>query len=281
MRSLIENVTIDSLQYTHIIDALPVAIYTCDEDGYVTQYNKAAVELWGYEPKIKTQMWCGSWRIYRLDGTLLPLHECPMAITLKEGRAARGEEIIIERTDGSRRYIEPFPTPLFNDKGKLTGAVNMLLDVTERKATESKAAHLASIVENSDDAIVSKTLGGVITSWNRAAERIFGYTAAEIIGHSVMDIIPEDRKNEEFIVLSKLRKGEIVDHFHTQRLTKDGRLVDISLTVSPVKDKYGNIIGASKIARDITAQKQAERLLKAGEEQLRMAIAAQPGTLDL
>lgn len=255
-----------------IIDLLPIAIYICDKEGFVTHYNKAAAEMWGHAPKTGVQMWCGSWRLYRLNGTLMPLNECPMAIALKEGHTVAGTEMIVERADGTRRYVEPHPIPFFDADGNVAGAVNMLTDITERKSHEAKVAHLASIVENSDDAIVSKTLGGVVTSWNKGAERIFGYTAAEMVGHHIIRIIPEERHGEEDMVLSKIRAGILVDHFETQRMTKDKTVVDISLTVSPVRDKYGNIIGASKIARDITAQKRAERLFKEGEETLKKAI---------
>ncbi|MFY0539202.1 PAS domain-containing protein [Nannocystis pusilla] len=124
---------------------------------------------------------------------------------------------------------------------------------------EASRARLAAIVDNSHDAIVSKTLDGMITSWNSAAERIFGYTAAEAIGKPVTLIIPEDRIEEETMVLSKIRAGQLVDHFETVRRRKDGQLVAISLTVSPIKDRTGRIIGASKIARDITENARAER----------------------
>ena len=121
------------------------------------------------------------------------------------------------------------------------------------------AARLAAIVDSSDDAIVSKTLEGVITSWNRAAERIFGYTAAEAVGRHITLIIPEERLSEESEVLSRLVRGERINHFETVRRAKDGRLVDISLTVSPVRNSAGRIIGASKVARDISDQRQRER----------------------
>src|SRR5438552_17961136 len=113
-------------------------------------------------------------------------------------------------------------------------------------------AWLAGIVDSSDGAIVSKTLDGVITSWNRAAERIFGYAAAEAIGQPITLIIPEDRHAEEDEVLARLRRGERVDHFETVRRTKDGREVQISLTVSPVRNTHGTMIGTSKVARDIS-----------------------------
>jgi PAS domain S-box-containing protein len=120
------------------------------------------------------------------------------------------------------------------------------------------AAWLAAIVDSSDDAIVSKTLDGIITSWNRAAENLFGYSADEIIGRPIATLAPPDRKNEMSAILERIRRGEKVDHFETIRRRKDGSLVDISLTVSPIRDEKGRIIGASKIARDVTARKQAE-----------------------
>lgn len=129
-------------------------------------------------------------------------------------------------------------------------------------------ALLAAIVESSDDAIISKTLDGVITSWNRGAEKLFGFTAAEAVGQHIFLIIPEDRHAEEAIVLAALRRGEKIDHFETVRVTKDGRRVPISLTVSPLEDPHGNIIGASKVARDITDRMRAEEALKHAHDAL-------------
>jgi PAS domain S-box-containing protein len=132
--------------------------------------------------------------------------------------------------------------------------------VTDRiSAGDEAAARLAAIIESSDDAIVSKTLEGVITSWNQAAERIFGYTAAEAVGQHIMLIIPEERRSEETEVLARLVRGERIEHFETKRRAKDGRTVEISLTVSPVRDSTGRIIGASKIARDISDRRRLEQ----------------------
>jgi PAS domain S-box-containing protein len=138
-------------------------------------------------------------------------------------------------------------------------------DVTERKRieialseTEQRLNWLASIVESSDDVIVSKNLDGIITSWNRGAERIFGYTAAEAVGQPITIVIPQDRQNEEREILTRIRRGERIDHFETVRQRKDGALIAVSLTVSPVKNAQGTIVGASKIARDITDQKRAQ-----------------------
>ncbi|MFL5246169.1 MAG: PAS domain S-box protein [Gemmataceae bacterium] len=142
------------------------------------------------------------------------------------------------------------------------GRVWSFRDITGRRRAEEVQARLAAIVDDSEDAIVSKTLDGTILSWNAGAERLFGYTAAEAIGRLINLIIPPERQGEEFEVLARLRHGERVEHFETVRLSKEGRRIDISLTVSPVRDVEGRIIGASKIARDITYRKQAEEALR-------------------
>src|SRR5678815_5449405 len=133
-------------------------------------------------------------------------------------------------------------------------------DLTGNEAAETLSRHLAAIVECSDDAILSKDLNGIIRSWNHGAEKIFGYTAAEVIGKPVTILMPPERQNEEGTILARIRKGEQVHHFQTIRQRKNGTLVNISLTISPIKDSRGTIIGASKIARDITPQKHAEDL---------------------
>src|SRR4051794_7620533 len=126
-----------------------------------------------------------------------------------------------------------------------------------------RLAHLAAVVDTSSDAILSKTLEGIITSWNASAERIFGYTADEIIGQSIRRLIPEDLQAEEDDILAKLRAGILIDHYETVRIAKDGRRLDVSLSISPVKNAEGRIVGASKIARDVTARKQADEELAA------------------
>ena len=140
-----------------------------------------------------------------------------------------------------------------------------------RLDVEEARAHLAAIVESSDDAIISKTLEGIIRTWNIAAERLFGYSEAEAVGQPITLIIPPDRFGEERSILERIRRGERVDHFETVRIAKDGLAIDISLTVSPTRDASGRIIGASKVARDITDRKRAERALRESEERYRLA----------
>ena len=144
---------------------------------------------------------------------------------------------------------------------RVVSDIKMLANITEQKRTEAAAQRLASIVTYSHDAIVAKDLNGIITDWNQSAERIFGYKAKEIVGKSILTLIPEDRQREETAILNKIRRGEAIDHYETLRLHKDGRLIDVSLTISPVRDAKGKIVGVSKIARDITRQKRIERRL--------------------
>jgi len=245
---------------TDLLDALPVAVYTTDADGRITYYNEAAAELWGHRPQLGSSKWCGSWKIFWPDGRPLPHDECPMAVTLKTGEPVRGVEAIAERPDGTRVNFLPYPTPVRDASGRLTGAINLLMDITERHASDVQASRLAAIVATSDDAIVSKTLEGRVTSWNLAATRLFGYAPEEMIGQPIMRIIPPELHVEEDRILAQLRRGEHIDHYETVRLAKDGRRIDVSLCVSPLRDKTGRVIGASKIARDISERKQAEML---------------------
>ncbi len=254
--------------YRQLLEALPAAVYTCDKEGRVLLFNNAAVNLWGRTPVAGSDMWCGSWKIFEPDGiTPVELDSCPMAEAIKGGKPVRGKVIMVERPDGTRRLVQPYPDPLFDSAGNLEGAVNMLVDITDQKNAEEHIFRLAAIVESSDDAIISKTLEGIITSWNPAAERLFGYKAEEVKGKPITIIIPEDRLEEEPKIIEQLRAGKRVEHFETKRRRKNGELIDISLTISPIKDIHGNVIGASKIARDISQQQKMFLALQESEAQ--------------
>ena len=253
-----------------LFENLPIAIYSCDVDGYVRSYNKAAEQLLGRKPVIGEDLWCGSWKIYRLDGSVLPLDQCPMARALKEKKPIQGEEIIIERENGERINVIPYPVPIFDEGGELTGAINSLVDVTELRIGEARQARLAAIIESSDDAIISKTLQGIVTSWNEAAERMFGYSEKEAIGMPITNLLPQDELAEEKEIINNIRSGRMVEHYETIRIRKDGTPIHVSLTVSPVKDKRGQIIGASKIVRNIARQKASELKLKQHADNLRI-----------
>jgi PAS domain S-box-containing protein len=253
---------------TELLEALPVAICTTDADGRITFYNRAAAELWGHHPELGSSQWCGSWRLYWPDGRPLPHKEYPMAIALKEGREVRGVEAIVERPDGTRVRFRPYPTPLRDPSGRLVGAINLLMDVTGQHDADMESARLAAIVVSSDDAIISKTIDGRITSWNAGATRIFGYEASEMIGESILRIIPPELHGEEKEILAKLQRGERIDHYETVRVAKDGRRVDVSLTVSPLRDRSGRVVGASKVGRDITDRKRAEKMQRVLTDEL-------------
>jgi PAS domain S-box-containing protein len=181
-----------------------------------------------------------------------------MAVALKERQPISGAEANAERPDGTRIRVLAYPTRLWGGGGGLIGAVNSLVDITDRKEADNTARRLAAIVESFDDAIVSKDLNGTIVTWNPGAERLFGYTAEVVVGRSVMILIHPDRHDEEPGILNRIRRGERIDHYETVRRRKDGILVEISVTVPPIKDADGRIIGASKIARDITERRRAE-----------------------
>jgi PAS domain S-box-containing protein len=173
-------------------------------------------------------------------------------------RVLAGEKFSVERKAETGEDFMVHFVPLKNNDGEVYAGLLIALDITDIKQAEEKSAKLAAIVNSSDDAIISKTLESIITSWNDSAVRTFGYMADEMIGQSILKLIPPDRQDEEPQILSRLKRGERVEHFETKRLTKDGRLIDVSLTISPVKDSRGNIIGLSKIARDITDKKQED-----------------------
>ena len=251
-------------RYRTLFDLIPVAVYVCDADGIIQQYNQRAVKLWGREPGShgKQPKFCGSYKIYYPDGRLMPHEECPMA------RALRGEklktedfEIVVERPNGERRHVIPAPEILKDSRGKIIGAINSLFDITEQKRAEAAAMRLAAVVRSSHDAVVAKDLNGIITDWNQSAQRIFGYKPKEIISKSILTLIPPERHSEEGEILRRIRRGESIDHYETIRRRKDGRLIEVSLTISPIKDLEGKVVGVSKIARDITQRKVAERQL--------------------
>jgi PAS domain S-box-containing protein len=257
-----------STHFRQLLEKLPAGAYTCDPDGLITYYNEHAVELWGRVPKLNdpADRFCGSFKLYSAAGEPITHRECWMAKALRERREFDGEEILVERPNGDLRVVLAHANPLIDESGRLTGAVNVLVDVTDRQRDSHAQAMLAAIVESSDDAIISKTLEGRILTWNKGAERLFGYRAEEATGNSITLIIPSDRLYEEEEILSRLRRGEQIDHFETVRRAKDGRLIDISVTISPVRDATGRIVGASKVARDITLRKQAEEALRLADQ---------------
>ena len=247
-------------RYRRLANLLPVAVYTCDAKGTITYYNPQAADLWGRAPNLgdPDERFCGS-ALLLMNGEQLPHDRCPMAVALRDGTSFRQEVVDMRRPDGSQVTVRVNIDPIKDEADRIVGAVNVFHDVTNLRRAEEAAARLAAIVQSSDDAIISKDLNGIITSWNEGARRIYGYTETEAVGHPITMLIPLDRQHEETDILARIKRGERVEPFETTRQRKDRSLIDISVTVSPIKDSKGRTIGASKIARDITERKQAEK----------------------
>jgi PAS domain S-box-containing protein len=258
---------------SRLIELFPMAAYAVRApDGVIAWFNSRAAELWGRVPALgdTDERFCGAYKLYRADGTHMAHCDTPVALALETGTSVHEQEVVIERPDGSRVTVSVHIDPIRDHDGAIVGAVNFFHDINEQKKAERASGLLAAIVDSSDDAIVSKSLDGIITSWNRSAERLFGYTAEEAVGQHIKLIVPRDRQHEEATILARLGRGELVEHFETVRVRKDGTRLDISLTISPVRDAAGVIVGTSKVARDVTERKRAER-----------AVAEQARLLDL
>lgn len=245
-------------EFREFFEESPFAFFTCDKEGHITYYNKAAAHLWGFSPEIGRTYWHESLEIFYQDGRKMPAEDSPVAKTLKEGIAYEDQNLSIKNSDNSFTNLLTYSRPVFDKDKILTGSQNSIFVLTPRQDDIIRQSRLSAIVESSDDAIIGKDLNGYITSWNKGAEQIFGYTEKEMVGKSITLLIPEDRQEEEKEILAKLRMGEKIDHFETIREAKDGRKINLSLTVSPIKDSFGNIVGASKVGRDITSRVETE-----------------------
>jgi PAS domain S-box-containing protein len=261
-----------------------------DLQGLLQDVNEVALEACGYtrEQVLNRPFWSAPW----WRGS----EEMQARIRFATDQAASGsifrEELRYWVADGSERAVDFAMHPIRNQSGAVMCLYPTGIDITERKQAEAalreseqQARWVAAIVESSDDAIVSKNLDGIITSWNRGAERIFGHTAQEAIGQPITIVIPLDRQDEERKILTRIRRGERIDHFETIRHRKDGSLIVVSLTVSPVKNDEGKIVGAAKIARDITEQKRAQEqiatLAREAEHRSKNLLATVQATVNL
>ena len=239
-------------QLQGILDNSPAGIFLKDMEGRYLLVNRHYEELFRVS---KTDV------VGRTDDDIFAADVADQFRANDRAVIAAGKPLSIEehasQPDGTHTYLS-IKFPLQGPDGTALGVCGIATDITERKLLERAHQHLAAIVESSDDAIVSKDLNGIITSWNTGAERIFGYKAAEALGRPVSILAPPDNFGEMPEILSKIRQGNRVDHYETRRQRKDGQIIDVSLTVSPVRDASGQIVGASKIARDITDRKRAE-----------------------
>ena len=248
---------------TAIVDATDDAIVTKSLDGIIRSWNRGAENLFGYTAKEA---------IGKSILMLLPDdrkdEEAEILSIVRSGKVVDHFETIRRRKDGSLIDVSLTISPLFDETGAIIGASKVARDITEQRRKAELRSHLASIVESSDDAIVSKTREGIIESWNRGAERIFGYTAEEAIGKPILLIVPQDRKYEEADILARICRGERIEHFETVRQRKDGSYVDVSVTISPILTAHGQVVGASKVARDISEQKRSNERMQLSLEKL-------------
>ncbi|QEH37299.1 Autoinducer 2 sensor kinase/phosphatase LuxQ [Aquisphaera giovannonii] len=255
------------------------AVIATDVAGRVTLMNGVAESLTGWE--------AGEAAGRRLDEVFSILDEStrgtvpnPVEKVLESGhiQGLANHTVLVAR-DGTERPIDDSAAPIRDDSGDLVGVVLVFRDISERKEAEADRARLAAIVESTDDAVISETLDGVVLTWNAGAERVFGHSAAEMVGRPITRIIPPDRLDEERAIPDRLRRGDRLEQFDTRRVTKDGRLVDVSLTISPIRDERGEIIGLSRVARDVTGRRTAEAERARLAETLRLALdAAELGT---
>jgi len=256
--------------FSKTLTSIGDAVIATDSEGRVTFMNPVAEKLTGWSQQeafgVPLER---SFKI--LNEATRQVVENPVTRVRQTGVVVGlANHTILVAKDGAERPIDDSAAPIREPGGNLDGVVLVFRDVTARRAAEMTARKLAAIVENAEDAIVGKSLEGTIQSWNHGAECIFGYTASEAIGQSIMMLVPDDKKKEELEILSRLKNGERIQHYQTVRVCKDRRRIDVSLTVSPVRDSTGRIVGASKIARDITAQKETEKTLHEAQRELQV-----------
>jgi len=258
------------------------AILSKDLNGTITSWNPAAERLFGYSAAEAIGK-----PITRIFPPELIGEEAAILARIRRGEVIEQYETVRRRKDGKLVDISLTVSPIRDADGHIVGASKIARDITAQKQSEQEKraasltrTRLAAIVEGSEDAIVGKDLQGIVTSWNPGAERIFGYTAAEMIGQSIMRIIPADRINEEQEIIGRFNRGDRVSHFQTLRRRKDGKLINVSLSVSPIRDAAGVVIGASKIARDITALREAQDQLERHATDLELKVRERTANLE-
>lgn len=244
-----------------IVDSCDDAIISKDVNGIITSWNPAATRIFGYT----ADEMIGKPVLVLFPEELKP-QEDDILRQLRAGQKVDHLQTIRVRKDGKRIRVSLTTSPIRDAQGRIVGGSKIVRDVTEQTAGTEARVRLSAIVESSDDAIISKDLNGFVTSWNRAATRLFGYEPEEMIGQSILKIIPLELHYQEPLILSRVRVGERLDHYETERVTKSGERIMVSLTISPVKDDEGKVIGVSKIARDITQSKKVEMALIQSEK---------------
>ena len=244
-----------------IVNSSDDPIISKDLNGIITSWNEAAARVFGYSPEeiVGRSILC-------LIPPDLRHEEEGILRKLRAGERIDHFETTRVRKDGERFPVSVTISPVKDATGRVIGASKILRDISDRKRQDETRYRLAAIVDSADDAIFSKDLNGIVRTWNEGARRMFGYRSDEMIGQSILQLIPEHLRGEEAEILRKLRAGERIDHYETIRMKKSGELFEVSVTISPIKDEKGNVIGASKIARDISDRKRIERLIVESEK---------------
>jgi PAS domain S-box-containing protein len=283
--------------YQHMLEALPVAIYTTDPAGKITYFNQAAADLAGRRPRLGGDEWCVTWRLYRPDGTPLPHDECPTAVTLREGRPVRGQEAIAERPDGTRVPFMAYPTPLFDSSGRLVAVVNLLMDISDQKRAETQAQQMKALLEErveqrtqalaqaadklkeseqtfrmlvqsvTDYAIYMLDPEGHVANWNAGAERIKGYTSAEVVGRHFSCFYTEEDRGAG-LPARALAIAASEGRFEREgwRVRKDGTRFWANVVIDPIHGERGELVGFAKVTRDMTERREVEEKLRQSQK---------------
>jgi len=255
------------LELQAVFENMTDAIVILAIESRMVQANPAAVAMLGLSSaSVPKDDFCSSFDVMQPGGISLSFEQWPLE------RALRGDfvdrtEFAVRRKGATKVLLAEITTaPIKNCAGEVTQVLLSCRDTADRRASDDTRARLAAIVDSSEDAIIGKDENGIVRTWNKAAERIFGYSADEMIGESILRLLPADLHSQELEFLKRVKRGEVVDHVETTRRTKDGKLINVSLTISPIRDAQGNVIGASKIARDITERKKLERQLQQSQK---------------
>jgi PAS domain S-box-containing protein len=256
-------------ELTNFIEHAPVGLHWVGADGTILWANRAELEMLGYD----AEEYIGH-NIAEFHADSEVIEDILHRLTDKE--VLHEYEARLRTKDSSIRHVQITSNVMWSDDGKFVHTRCFTRDITERRQAEEARARLADIVDSSEDAILSKTLGGTITSWNTAAQKLYGYTAEELVGKSVSILIPPELKQELHEILERIKNGGKVEHHETVRVTKDGERVDVSVTISPIKSASGEVVGASTIARDITDRRRVEEHMRESELRYRALADAMP-----
>ena len=255
-------------RYRRIVETTNEGVWLLDSKLHTSYVNPQMAEMLGYEP--------GEMVGRSVFDFYFPEDVGQKKQVLERRQQGVREQIEerLRRRDGSDLWVRMAANPIVKDAGEFDGALAMVADITDKKKAEEALLRHAAVIESSDDAIASGTLDGIIVSWNTAARKIYGYTEAEAVGKPIAMLAPPERLDEENKILEILKAGGRIEHFETVRVTKTGKRINVSLTISPIKDSSGRTVGCSGIARDITDRKRTEEALRKGEERFRLAAQA-------